>query len=805
MRVLQHWLQEYLKFSIPPETLVERLTMLGLEFERWEDLGKKYEGFVVGRVDACAKHPNADRLSVCQVHVGKESLQIVCGAPNVAAGQKVAVGRVGATVPRDMHDPSGKPFVLREVKIRGVESFGMICSEAELDLGSDAGGIMVLDPDAKAGRPLAEYLGSNDIAYDVEITPNRPDWLSHIGVAREIGVLAGKVPALPKVRVHEGATPIRRHLSIRVEDRKNCLRFAARMVRGVKIAPSPSWLQNRLRNAGMRPRNNVVDVTNYVMLECGHPLHAFDYALLKGGSIVVRQAAPGTRFTTLDDKEHALPSDAVMVCDAEREVSIAGVMGGKNSEINDTTVDIVIESAYWNPASIRKTSKALGVLTDASQRFERGADPGAVRYALDRATSLIHELAGGEVLKGTIDVYPKKIKERTVVLRPARVNHVLGTALTPAQIVHALEVLEIPLVRRAKGSLAFRVPTFRVDITQEIDLIEEVARVHGYDAILPQTSAAIDFSAPMKMADTAEQIRCHLIGQGFREIICNPMRDEARSVPPGIEPVRVLNPLSKDMAIMRPSLLPGMLEAVALNQNHGNPDLRLFEVGHVFRVDPSAEGRLVDDYVEEERVALVMCGKASPSNWGTPDRRVDIYDLKGAVEGFVEALGLDKRRFISYPTSNGLTEQGLAVEIQGLPSGNLGKVTADTLARYGIEGEVFAAELPVARLENQSRPVYEPLPRFPVVRRDVAFILDVSTEAGRVAEEIRRSASELLVSVSVFDVYRGAEMPAGKKSLAFALMLMSKDKTLTDREIDEAVAGIVKHIEQTFSAVLRSA
>jgi len=805
MRVLQHWLQEYLKFSIPPETLVERLTMLGLEFERWEDLGKKYEGFVVGRVDACAKHPNADRLSVCQVHVGKESLQIVCGAPNVAAGQKVAVGRVGATVPRYMHDPSGKPFVLREVKIRGVESFGMICSEAELDLGSDAGGIMVLDPDAKAGRPLAEYLGSNDIAYDVEITPNRPDWLSHIGVAREIGVLAGKAPALPKVRVHEGATPIRRHLSIRVEDRKNCLRFAARVVRGVKIAPSPSWLQNRLRNAGMRPRNNVVDVTNYVMLECGHPLHAFDYALLKGGSIVVRQAAPGTRFTTLDDKEHVLPPDAVMVCDAEREVSIAGVMGGKNSEINDTTVDIVIESAYWNPASIRKTSKALGVLTDASQRFERGADPGAVRYALDRATSLIHELAGGEVLKGTIDVYPKKIKERTVVLRPSRVNHVLGTGLTPAQIVHALKVLEIPLVRRAKGSLAFRVPTFRVDITQEIDLIEEVARVHGYDAILPQTSAAIDFGAPMKMADTAEQIRCHLIGQGFREIICNPMRDEARSVPPGIEPVRVLNPLSKDMAIMRPSLLPGMLEAVALNQNHGNPDLRLFEVGHVFRVDPSAEGRLVDDYVEEERVALVMCGKASPSNWGTPERRVDIYDLKGAVEGFVEALGLDKRRFISYPTSNGLTEQGLAVEIQGLPSGNLGKVTADTLARYGIEGEVFAAELPVARLENQSRPVYEPLPRFPVVRRDVAFILDVSTEAGRVAEEIRRSASELLVSVSVFDVYRGAEMPAGKKSLAFALMLMSKDKTLTDREIDEAVAGIVKHIEQTFSAVLRSA
>ncbi len=805
MRVLQRWLHDYLKYSIPPEKLVERLTMLGLEFERWEDLGKRFDGFVVGLVEECSKHPNADRLTVCRVSVGKDVLQIVCGAPNVAAGQKVPVGRVGATVPMDMHDPSGKPFVLREVKIRGVESFGMICSEAELDLGTDAAGIMVLAPDAKVGQSLADYFGMNDVAFDVEITPNRPDWLSHIGVAREIGVLAGRRPILPRVSVKEGKTPIRRHLGVRVVDKKNCVRFSARMIRGVTLGPSPSWLQNRLRNAGLRPRNTVVDVTNYVMLECGHPLHAFDYALLEGGKIIVRQAAAGTRFTTLDGKEHTLPEQAVMVCDTEKEVSIAGVMGGRNSEINDRTVDIVIESACWNPASIRKTSKTLGIFTDASQRFERGADPGAVRYALDRATALIHELSGGEVLKGAIDIYPKKIKERNITLRPARVNRVLGTDLTAPDIVRSLKLLEIPLVRRSKEAMTFRVPTFRVDLVQEIDLIEEVARVHGYDSILPQTTAAIDFGVTRMDVDAVEKARSQLIGQGFREIITNPMRDEARSVPPGVDPVRVLNPLSKDMAIMRPSLLPGMLDAVALNQRHGNADLRLFEVGHVFRRDPTAENRLVDDYAEEERVGIAICGKANPPHWSGGDRLADIYDLKGAVAAFLEALGLDKSRFISYPTSNGLIEEGLAVEIQGLPSGTLGRVTAETLARYGIEGDVFVAELQVARLEKRARPMYRPLPRYPVVRRDVAFILDVATESSRVEEEIRRSGSELLVSVTVFDVYRGSELPAGKKSLAFALSLMSQEKTLTDQEIDEAVAGIVRHIGQTFSAVLRSA
>ncbi|MGA9121137.1 MAG: phenylalanine--tRNA ligase subunit beta [Bacteroidota bacterium] len=805
MRVLQRWLQDYLKFSIPPETLVEKLTMLGLEFEQWENLGKKFDGFVVGLVEECVKHPNADRLTVCRVNVGKETLQVVCGAPNVAEGQKVALGRVGATVPRNMHDPSGIPFVLTQAKIRGIESFGMICSAAELDLGTDADGILVLDGSAKAGTPLAKHFGMDDIAFDVEITPNRPDWLSHIGVAREIGILTGKRPVLPKVRVKEGKNPVQRFLRVRVEDKKNCLRFAARVIRGVKIGPSPKWLQDRLRNVGLRPRNTIVDITNYVMLECGHPLHAFDYALLQGGTIVVRQAAPGVEFTTLDGNVHRLPDDAVMVCDSTREVSIAGIMGGQNSEINEATVDVVLESAYWNPASIRRTSKTLGIMTDASQRFERGADPGAVRYALDRATALVAELAGGEVLRGVVDIYPKKLRPRVVGLRPGRVNDVLGTSLRPAEIVAALKPLDILPVRKGKGSIEFRIPTYRVDIDQEIDLIEEVARVHGYDEIEPKMHTAIDFSRPLERHHVADAVRAQFIGQGFREIITNPMQDEERTRVEGITPVRILNPLSKEMGVMRSSLIPGMLQVVAVNMNRGADDLRLFEIGHVFAEDPQAEGRLVGNYAEEERVGVLICGSRRPEHWSEPAAPVDLFDLKGALETALEALGLDKIRFISYPTSNGLTEHTLAVEIQGLHAGTLGKVAAGMLKRFGIEGDVFSGELRLALLKRQVQEPYRPLPRFPKVRRDVAFVVDAGTEAASVENEIRRAGGELLVSVRVFDVYEGKGLPEGKKSLAFALSLMSAVKTLEEREIDAAVADIIKHIGQKFGAVLRSA
>ena len=804
MRILERWLRRYIDFSIEPDELARRLTMLGLEFESVQRLDARYNGFVVGEVLTVEKHPRADRLSVCTVGIGRETLQVVCGAPNVAAGQKVAVGLVGATVPRNQHDPAGAPFVLSRASIRGVESSGMICSESELDMGKDSAGIMVLDRDAKPGESLAAYFGLDDVAFDLEITPNRPDWLSHMGVAREVAVLTGKLPRLPRVTLKESAEPVGKHLSVTVEDGESCPRFAARMIRGVKIGPSPRWLQNAIRNAGLRPRNNVVDITNYVMYECGHPLHAFDYGLLRGGRIVVRSAREGTPFTTLDGKLHSLPGGTVMVCDAEREVSIAGVMGGANSEISDGTVDIVLEAAYWKPSSIRRTARALGISSDASQRFERGADPNGVRYALDRTAQLVLEMAGGTLLKGAIDVYTRKIRERTVPLRISRTNVVLGTRLKKPEIVRHLSLIGI-LETGVKGdTMKFRVPSFRVDVEREIDLIEEVARVHGYDRIESRSTATVSYRQPFPLSSLTDLLREVLVGRGYQEAITNPMQPESKASMGGAAPVRILNPQNQDMAALRTSIVPGLLESAARNQNAGNFDLRLFEVGHVFRVDDSPAPKLVENFLEQEKLCLVMTGSSAPLHWSGGRREVDLFDLKGDIEFLLAKFALDKSRFISYSTSKGLTDNTLGIEIQGSYAGYLGSLTKDALREFGLEHSVFVAEIEVERLRRDAPRVYVPLPRYPKVKRDVAFTVDAGIPAERLEKTIRESATELLQSVELFDVYQGEQLSGGKKSVAFALEFMSLEKTLTDVEIEAAVSRVVAGVEKAHGAALRS-
>ena len=804
MRILERWLKNYTRFSIPSEHLAERLSMLGLEFESVERLDERYNGFVVGEVLEVAKHPNADKLTVCRVNAGKETLQIVCGAPNVAAGQKVVVGLPGTTVPRNTHDPNGPPFVLSRVNIRGVESAGMICSEFELDFGKDAAGIMVLGNDAKPGQSLASWFGLDDVAFDLEITPNRPDWLSHVGVAREIAILTGKQPKLPAVRLKESAEPAKKYLTVKVEDPKNCPRFAARVIRGVTIGPSPRWMQNALRNAGLRPRNNVVDITNYVMYECGHPLHAFDLSLLSGGTIIVRQANGGTRFTTLDGKSHSLPAGTVMVCDAEKEVSVAGVMGGANSEISDSTVNIVLEAAYWNPSSIRKTARSLGISSDASQRFERGADPNGVTYALDRAAQLVLEHAGGTLLKGMIDVYPKKIRPRVVPLRVDRVREVLGTNISRAEIVKSLSLLGI---RKGAGSgslLKFSVPTFRVDIEREIDLIEEVARVHGYDNIPEHTSATVNFVNPFPKSNFRDKVRDALIGRGFHEAITNSMQKETAAVLAGAVPVKIVNPQNQDMAVLRASLVPGVLETVARNRNLGNADLRFFEIGHVFRIDDSATPKVVENYLEEERVCVMLTGRPEPVSWSGSSRQSDLFDLKGEVQDLLGKFALDKSRFISYSTTNGLTDNTLTIEIQGGYAGYLGQIRKEVLSQFGVEEDVYVAELLIASLQRDSAAAFEPMPRYPKVRRDVAFMVDAGVPAERLERTVVESAGGLLQSVNLFDVYEGDPLPPGKKSVAFTLELMSREKTLTDPEIESVVGRVVAGVERAHGAALRS-
>ncbi|HXG00567.1 MAG TPA: phenylalanine--tRNA ligase subunit beta [Bacteroidota bacterium] len=802
MKLSHSWLQKYIAFDFTPEELSEKLTMLGLEVESFERLGDKYTGFVVGKVLEATKHPNADKLTVCSVDVGKERLQIVCGAPNVSVGQKVAVGLPGAVVPRNQHDPKGGPFVLSRVSIRGVESHGMICSEYELDLGPDKDGILVLDGKARVGQALARYLGLDDIVYEIGITPNRPDLLSHFGVAREIGILTGKTPKLPAVRLRESKVPIGKSFSVRVEDTVNCPRFAVRLIRGVRISESPLWMQRALQSVGLRPRNNVVDVTNYVMLECGQPMHAFDLAMLRGNRIIVRQARGGTRFTTLDGKERILPEGAVMVCDAEREVSIAGIMGGENSEISDATTDVVLESAYWNPSSIRRTAKALGIQSDASYRFERGADPNASDYALDRAASLIVELAGGQVLKGKIDIYPKKIQPRRISLRPERCNSVLGTRLSSAEIEKFLSCLGIRKIAAKKERVIFQVPTFRVDIEREIDLIEEVARVYGYDNIETKTVASIDLDHPFKKESLTDRIREILVGFGYHEALTISLQDERTALLANPHPVRLANPLGVEMSTMRTSLVPGLLQAVARNHSFGNVDLRMFEIGHVF--SRSAEPQVVDNIKEEQRVCLLLTGLFEPRHWKHPASPADIYHLKGEVADLLQACDLDSWRYIYYSTSETLADNPIFVEINGATAGYLGRVRQQVREAFGVEHDVWVAELNVELLSSRKAKWYVPLPRFPKARRDVAFVVDVSVTAESIEQCMREAGTELLQEIEVFDVYRGPNLPPGKKSIAYTLQIMSRERTLTDEEIDAEVERVVQRVCQRFGATLRT-
>ncbi len=780
--------------------------MLGLEVESYERLGEKYNSFVVGQVLEVQKHPNADKLSVCKVDISKEQVQIVCGAPNVAEGHKVAVGLSGAVVPKNQHDPNGKPFTLSQVKLRGVDSFGMICSEYELDLGSDKDGILVLDPKAKVGQQLSSYLGLDDISYEIGITPNRPDLLSHFGVAREIGVLLGKLPLLPKVKFKESRTPINKHFSVRVEDKVNCPRFAVRMIRNVKIGPSPEWLQQALRAVGLRSRNNVVDVTNYVMLECGQPMHAFDLKKLKGNKIVIRQVGGKEKvqetFTTLDGKEHNLPSDAVMVWDAERPVSIAGVMGGQNSEISDSTTDIILESAYWTPSSIRRTAKTLGIQSDAAYRFERGADPNASNYAIERAAQIVQQVAGGEILKGRIDIYPKKITERLVPLRIERTNAILGTSLTRVQVIDVLQKLGIRKVKSPKNKILFSVPTFRVDIEREIDLIEEVARVYGYNKIESKTVAAIDFDHPFEKEVLADRVRETLVGFGYHEALTLSIQNEETAKLASPNPVTLVNLLGKEMSTMRTSLVPGLLESAARNQSHGNTDLRLFEIGHVFERGESPQ--LVQNIVEEERVCLLLSGKSSIRHWKSSSSTLDLYDIKGEVADLLDMHGLDSWRFIYYSTSETLADNPILVEINGTQAGFLGKVKTDVCKKFGFEEDAFVAELKLSLLASSAEKKYRALPKFPRVLRDVAFVVDSAVVSEDVELSMWKSGSKLLQQVELFDLYQGDNLPAGKKSLAFTLVLLSREKTLTDEEIESDVRKIVTTVQQEFNATLRS-
>src|SRR5580658_9419848 len=695
MKVTFNWLKQYVHFDWTPEELGERLTMLGLEVESMQKLGGEMDGIVVAQVLTRDKHPNADKLSVCRVNDGRGERIIVCGAQNFQAGDKVPLILPGNSLPAQ---PGAQPVTIKAGKIRGVESQGMLCSPDELGLPEKIEGLLILRPDAVVGQPFAEYLGrqGSDVVYDLEITPNRPDWNSVIGIAREISALTGNPLRLPEIQITPAqlaGESTEKWLAVRIQEPGLCWRYTARIVRGVKVAPSPPWLRSTLEKAGLRSINNVVDVTNFVMLESGHPLHAFDYHLLGGHpalpAILVRRATEGEKFVTLDGKERVLTDQMLLIADETKAVALAGVMGGQNSEIQSSTVDVLIESACFQPQNIRATSKKLELRTDSSYRFERGADPGICDWASRRTAQLILETAGGTLLDPLVDAYPAPPPAKQISLRCEKTNELLGVEIAPDAQVQFLKRLGLECVQPAPPT--FRIPTFRVDLKREADLIEEIGRLYGVDKI-PSTPprGAVGTNAFDAVHDQIAEARRLLAALGLFEAQGQTLLSAAAAglSAEASQTAALQYPLSADMNVLRPSLLPGLLESLRHNASHKNGDAALFEIGRVFTL---TDGKIK----EERRLALVLTGKRQPVFWSGAERDVkyDIYDLKGALEEFLEQFGLRGVSWTRRDPPGVFYLESASVQLGKLTLGEIGQLAPPLQKRYDLRDAVFLAEL----------------------------------------------------------------------------------------------------------------
>lgn len=804
MIVTYNWLKEFVEFNFSPEELAHRLTMAGLEVDALEKTGEGLDSVIVARLLSVERHPEADRLTLCQVETGSEVLQIVCGATNHKSGDLVALAQVGSVLPGD--------FKIKKSKIRGVESQGMLCSLKELGLAEESAGIMILPADLPLGQPVFEALKLKDARYELGLTPNRPDCLSIVGVAREVAAMAGSELRLPRPQVPESGVAAADQTSVTIDEPGLCPRYAARLIRGVTIGPSPEWLVRRLESVGQRSINNVVDVTNYVLMELGHPLHAFDFRLLRGGRIVVRRAAEGEIFTTLDSQSRPLHASDLTICDGEGPVALAGIMGGENSEIRPDTTDILLESAYFDPGAIRRTSKRLGMHTESSHRFERGADIDMVPVALARAAALIVEVAGGAVAPGVIDVYPQPLAPRHVILNVRRVAEILG-------MCHALEHLQrllggigltSEIIRSGDdGALNVTIPAFRPDLEREIDLIEEVARLDGYDKV-PATlpiSQMICHRAP-RTRQLEARLRDALATSGFAETINYsfiapaafdqiglPEDDPRRSV------VRIINPLTEEQSVMRTTLVPSLLETVARNLAYRTLDVRLFELRPVFL--PKAGEELP---AEPLHLAVAISGRRDPEGWAQGAEAVDFYDLKGLAENLLQRFRLDG---VTWQADAGEPflhpGKSACLNLDGGSVGYLGEVHPRTLAAFGIDQPVFLLEFDLSRLFERAADFagFSAPSRYPEVYRDSALLFDENVTAEQLFAVFERAKGRDAGEMVLFDVYRGKGIPDGKKSLAVRVRYGSNERTLTDEEINVAHGRLVQALGKQLGAELR--
>lgn len=803
MKISYNWLKKYIELTESSNEIAEKLTLTGLEVEDIETIGSDLDGFVVGHVLDVKSHPNADKLQICDVDTGDENVQIICGAPNIAQNQKVAVAKVGATLPVAMKD--GSFLTIKKLKLRGEPSNGMICSESELGISDDHSGIIVLNETLDTGMPLKEALGSSkDSVFEIGLTPNRPDASCHIGTARDLAAVLDRDLKNPYPTLNTSNKQFSEDFSINIEDTDKCYRYAGILIDNVEVKESPTWLKNSLTSIGLRPINNIVDVTNYVLHEIGQPLHAFDYNLVQNHKIEVKSFNTDKKFTTLDGIERNVPAGSLFICDGEKPVALAGIMGGKNSEVNENTTKILIESAYFEPSGIRKTSKQLSLQTDSSYRFERGIDPKIQLKAAYRAANLIAKLSGGTVLDGHLDIHPVTYQPKEVSLRMNRLNQLLGTNITLKQATDILERLEFDITSQSDDTLTCNVPSFRPDVSREIDLIEEVGRIFDYNNIPRPSSTPFFTPTPISEEETFYQrLKTISASLRYKEISTNSLlsKKEASSLANESYHIDTLNPVSQENTTLRTGLTAGFLKAVSYNLNRSEKHLRFFELGHVFK--KSDNGTWINGVEEHTHVLLGLTGQKETSSWRGESELYSVFDIKSDIEAIWQSIGISDQiktevegnHFLKYVYKN-------------ITVGKLERLSDDLLQDFDIEQEVFIAGIDVTSLIKTGAASFQRrftrVAKYPVFEFDVAFTVAKDVRAGMLRSLIKETAGDILQDVSVFDVYEDEKLGINKKSIAFRLTFLDSNKTLNIKDVEPIVKKIIQEVETNTNAKLRS-
>lgn len=803
MKISYNWLKKYLPTQHTPEQLSEILTATGLEVEgiyKTNEEDSKFEGLVVGHVVECEKHPNADTLSVTKVDIGaSELLPIVCGAPNVAKGQKVVVATVGAT----LNPSSGDSFKIKKSKIRGEVSEGMLCAEDEIGFGASHDGIIVLNENAIIGAPVANiFAGNTDYVIEIGLTPNRTDAMSHIGVARDI-VAAVNAHATEKISVQQPKVTLPSKgenlpISVAIENTEACPRYSGVVISNIKIAPSPEWMQEYLKAVGVRPINNVVDITNFVLKEMGQPLHAFDYNAVKGNKVIIKTLPESTEFITLDGNKRKLTSTDLMICNETEGLCIAGVFGGEISGVSESTTCIFLESAYFNSTFIRKTSTHHSLRTDAATRYEKGADPNITIKALERATELICELAGGKIASEIIDVYPNKIEDFKVKLRLSRLESLTGISIPLNTVKQILTDLEIAIVSENDDELNLSIPPFKADVQREADVIEEVLRIYGFDHIqIPSTvKSTLVFTNGIDRHSFKEQLAFTLNGLGFSEIITNSISKSALySEAQATTLVKLENSMTSELDVMRSSLLPDGLEVLAHNINRKNANLKMFEFGSVYN----------QDYTQDEKLVLFATGNYTIGNWKTKDEKSGFFQLKGALDALFANLNLGEP--ILSEGNHAFLDYGILYTLRNKPVAQIGVVSGEYLSKADVNQQVFFAEIDfdaLFKMYGRKKIKFSEIPKYPSVVRDLAVIIDEEITYAALLNKLKSQGGSLLKKVDLFDIYKDKiKIGEGKKSYALSFTLLDEKKTLTDTEIDKIFNKLMRTLENEFQASVR--